>query len=86
MKIRFTEQFEEAYNSLTEENKRLVYKATKLMIEDLRYPGLHVKKMRTSSNIWEARASLQIRLTFEMMGDIMVLRNVGKHDDVLKNP
>lgn len=86
MKIRFTEQFESAYKELTTQEKHLVYKATKLMVEDLRYPSLCVKKMRTGRNIWEARASIKIRLTFEMTKDLILLRNVGEHDKVLKNP
>jgi mRNA-degrading endonuclease RelE of RelBE toxin-antitoxin system len=86
MRIRFTEQFESAYKGLTTDEKRLVYKAIKLMVEDPKYPSLRVKKMRTGSNIWEARASIKIRLTFEMTRDLILLRNVGEHDKVLKNP
>jgi hypothetical protein len=35
---------------------------------------------------WEARASNSLRLTFELRDDVILLRNVGAHDDTLKNP
>jgi len=30
--------------------------------------------------------SRSIRLTFEIAGNMIVLRNVGQHDETLKNP
>ena len=50
------------------------------------YPSLHVKKMQGVQDIWEARASRTLRVTFELQGDILLLRNVGSHDAALKGP
>ncbi len=56
------------------------------LAEDPHYPGLRVKRIQGTDSIWEARASRSLRLTFEMDGDIITLRNVGDHDATLRNP
>jgi mRNA-degrading endonuclease RelE of RelBE toxin-antitoxin system len=86
MEIVLTGQFEDAYCRLSTTDKRSVRKAITLLGGNPRYPGLHVKKMEGHRSIWEARPSDRLRMTFEMMGDIITLRNVGEHDKVLKKP
>lgn len=86
MEILFTEQFEQAYEKLTSTEKRSVRKALTLLGDNPQYPGLCVKKMEGRKNIWEARPSKRLRMTFEMAGGIIVMRNVGEHDKVLKRP
>jgi hypothetical protein len=56
------------------------------MAEELRYPGLRVKRVQGTTKIWEARAGRSIRLTFEVEGTDLILRNVGQHDDALRQP
>jgi len=56
------------------------------MGENLRHPGLRVKKIQGTETIWEARAGLAIRITFEIKGEAILLRNVGRHDKTLKRP
>jgi mRNA-degrading endonuclease RelE of RelBE toxin-antitoxin system len=82
----FTEQFEEAYDKLTADEKRIIRKALTLLGDNPKYPSLRVKKMAGKKNIWEARTSRRLRMTFEMAGENIVMRNVGAHDNVLKNP
>jgi mRNA-degrading endonuclease RelE of RelBE toxin-antitoxin system len=86
MEIVLTAQFEAAYGKLSATDKRSVRKAITLMGSNPRYPGLHVKKMEGHRSIWEARPSNRLRMTFEMTGDTITLRNVGGHDKVLKKP
>ena len=86
MEILFTEQFEQAYERLTNAEKRSVRKALALLGDNPKYPGLRVKKMEGRENIWEARSSKRLRMTFEMAGEIIFMRNVGEHDKVLKRP
>ncbi len=86
MVIVLTERFRRAYRSLTVEDQKRVQNALRRMSEDLRYPGLRVKRIRGTHGIWEARASRALRLTFEVEGDKIVLRNVGSHDATLKKP
>jgi len=86
VEILFTQQFEQAYEKLTNAEKRSVRKALTLLGDNLKHPGLRVKKMEGTKNIWEARPSKRLRMTFEMAGEIIVMRNVGEHDKVLKRP
>ena len=79
-------RFRRAYRSLTPEEQKPVQKALRLMDEDLRHPGLRIKRIRGTQGIWEARASRSLWLTFEVKGDNIVLRNVGSHDATLKKP
>lgn len=80
MDVLFTEQFEQAYDRLTIADKTSVWKAITLLGQDLRYPGLHIKKLEGRKNIWEARPSKRLRITFELTGETIILRNVGEHD------
>ena len=86
MEILLTEQFEAAYGKLSAVDKRSVRKSITMLGGNPRYPGLHVKKMEGHRSIWEARPSDRLRMTFEMTGDTIIMRNVGEHDKVLKKP
>ena len=86
MEILFTEQFEQAYEKLTNAEKRSVRKALTLLGHNSKHPSLRVKKMEGRGYIWEARPSIGLRMTFEMAGEIIFMRNVGEHDTVLKRP
>ena len=86
MEILFTEQFEQAYKKLTRTEKRSVCKALALLDVNPKYPSLRVKKMEGTQNIWEVRPSKRLRMTFEMVGDTIIMHNVGEHDKVLKRP
>jgi mRNA interferase RelE/StbE len=84
--ILFTEQFEQAYEKLTKAEKRSVRKALTLLGDNPKYPSLRVKKMEGKQNIWEARPSKRLRMTFEIVEETIFMRNVGEHDKVLKRP
>ena len=86
MRLQYTERFQRAYAALSDEEAARVDKAILLLAADPRYPGLRVKKMQGVQNIWEARASRSLRLTFELRGETIILRNVGAHDATLKKP
>ena len=86
MEVVLTEQFEQAYGRLTNAERGSVRKALTLLGDNPKHPGLRVKKMEGRKNIWEARSSKRLRMTFEMAGEIIFIRNVGEHDKVLKKP
>ena len=86
MRLEYTDRFQRAYNDLTDRDAERVKKALRLLVENPRHPSLRVKRMQGTDQIWEAGASLSIRLTFEIHGDLIVLRNVGAHDETLKKP
>ena len=86
MRIARTESFKKAWRQLSDEQKALARKAIENLIKDMRYPGLRVKKVKGTEHIWEARASRSIRMTFQIDGDTIILRNIGQHDETLGRP
>lgn len=86
MRLQYTHRFQRAYNDLSNEDVEHVKKALRLLADDLRHPSLRVRKIQGTDSIWEARASRSLRWTFEVRGDVLILRNVGAHDDTLKKP
>lgn len=86
MKIARTARFKKAWKQLNEEEKALARKAIKNLAVDIRYPALRVKKVKGTEYIWEARASRSRRMTFQIEGDTILLRNIGRHDEALERP
>lgn len=86
MRLARTNRFKRGYQKLKTEDKALADKAIRFLATDLRHPSLRVKKIKGTEDIWEARVSRSIRMTFEMHGDLLVLRNIGKHDEALGRP
>ena len=86
MKITRTARFKKAWKELNEEEKDLARKALRKLAADLRYPALRVKKMQGVEHIWEARVSRSLRMTFQIEGGRIVLRNIGRHDETLERP
>jgi len=44
------------------------------------HPSLNRKKMQGLPGIWEARVTKAYRFTFQVEGDLYILRNIGTHD------
>jgi len=86
MQIGRTERFKKAWKRLLETDKKSARKAILHLVVNIDYPSLRVKKVKGTSTIWEARVNLRTRITFEMSGDKIILRNIGQHDEVLKQP
>ena len=86
MRIARTEGFKKAWKQLNKEEKELARKAIRNLAIDIRYPALRVKKIRGTEHIWEARASRSLRLTFQVVGGTIILRNIGHHDETLERP
>ena len=84
MQLLLTERFRRAYRALSVQDRKRVRKALHLMAGDLRHPSLVVKRMQGTTKIWEARASRSLRITFEVDGQTLVLRNVGHHQSALR--
>jgi mRNA interferase RelE/StbE len=86
MRFQYTDRFRRAFAVLTDADAARAEKALRLLANDARYPGLRVKRVQGTEGIWEARAGDSLRITFEMHGDLLILRMVGPHDATLKNP
>jgi mRNA interferase RelE/StbE len=86
VRITRTESFKKAWKRLDEAQKALAWKAIDNMVIDMRYPSLKVKKIKGIEHIWEARVSRSLRITFQIEGDMIILRNIGQHDETLERP
>jgi len=83
---RNTERFQQEYEKLSDETARKFQKQLFLLRQDLRHPSLRVKKMRRHRDIYEARVDYHHRFTFNLEGEMIVLRTIGHHDEVLRRP
>jgi mRNA interferase RelE/StbE len=81
-----TTRFERAYAKLTTAQAERVDEAIRRFARDPSHPSLRVKRMAGTEHIWEARASQDLRITFERAGDRVTFRNVGRHDATLHSP
>ena len=86
MKIARTARFKKTWKQLNEEERALARKAIKNLAMNIRYPALRAKKVKGTEYIWEARASRSLRMTFQIEGDTILLRNIGRHDETLERP
>lgn len=81
-----TERFKKAYHRLPLEIQQRAKEKLLLLESNSRHPSLQVKKIQGISNVYEARISLNYRMTFQISGNEMILRNIGPHDSTLKLP
>ncbi len=86
VRIARTENFKKSWAKLNVEQKNPGHKAIQNMLLALNYPAPGVKKINGTGNIWEARVNRSIRITFQISGDLILLRNIGQHDETLRNP
>ena len=86
MKIKAYNRFKKSYRKLPENIQKKVDKQIALLLNDLKHPSLHTKKIKGREGILEARVDIYYRMSFEIVEDTIVLRVVGNHDEVLKNP
>lgn len=86
MRIARTESFKKSWQRLNEGQKVLARKAIENLVMDMTYPALRVKKIKGTKHIWEARVSRSLRMTFQIEGDTIMLRNIGQHDETLERP
>lgn len=86
MTVAFTARFLRAFDELTTQEQTAVERAVDRAQEDWRHPGLRAKKIQGTQDIWELRASRELRLTFEVRRGRLVFRMCGHHDAVLHQP
>jgi mRNA-degrading endonuclease RelE of RelBE toxin-antitoxin system len=86
VRIARSARFKKAWEQLHEEEKELARKALRNLAANIRYPALKAKKIKGTEDIWEARASRSLRITFQIEGDTINLRNIGRHDEALERP
>lgn len=86
MKIKAYVKFRYYYRKLSKETRRKVLRQIRRLARNIYHPSLQCKKIRGSEGIFEVRIDLRYRMTFEVLGETILLRVVGNHDEVLKSP
>lgn len=86
MKIARTVRFKKAWERLTKGEKVITRKAITNLAVNIQYPALRAKKIKGAENIWEARVSYSLRVTFQIEGNTIILRNIGHHNKTLGSP
>ena len=85
MRIQTTAPFERDFQALPVSVQRRAAKQFQLLLDNPRHPSLRIKKMADPRDIWEGRVSRDYRFTFQIIGDIYLMRRIGTHD-VLRRP
>ena len=85
MKIQTTRPFDKDYNALPETVKVRADKQFFLLLENPDHPSLRLKKIKGHPSIWEGKITKSYRFTFQISGDVYLLRRIGTHD-ILKTP
>jgi len=86
MKIRLKDTFHKDYRKLPATLQHAADAKIRMLADNPRHPSLRVKKMEGHKNTWEASITMKYRITFEIEEDAFLLRRIGEHDKVLKNP
>jgi hypothetical protein len=81
-----TKRFERAYRALPSELQFKADKTLRLLADNPRHSSLHLNKIGSTPGVWEARVDGNCRMTLDIRGDAILLRNVGKHDETLGSP
>ncbi|HED37796.1 MAG TPA: hypothetical protein ENI76_06080 [Ignavibacteria bacterium] len=85
MKLFFTKGFIRFYRRMPKRIQDATGKQLEILLSNSRHPSLNIKKMNDPRNIWEGRITESYRFTFQVKGNIYILRRVGTHD-MLKKP
>jgi mRNA-degrading endonuclease RelE of RelBE toxin-antitoxin system len=85
MKVQTTKPFDEDYAALPESLKERADKEFILLMENPHHPSLRLKKIKGHPNIWEGRITKSYRFTFQILGEVYLLRRIGTHD-ILRTP
>jgi mRNA-degrading endonuclease YafQ of YafQ-DinJ toxin-antitoxin module len=86
MPTELSKKFVRAYDRLPLLVQKRVDRVLRLLDENWRHPGLRARRLSGHRDIFYARVDREHRITYERRGDVLVLRNVGSHDETLKNP
>jgi mRNA interferase RelE/StbE len=86
MEFIYTDRFKKSYKQLSKEEKKALHKKFLLMIKNPHHPSLRTKKVQGTDNIFECSINMAVRMTWQHEGESIMLRVVGDHDKVFRNP
>ena len=85
-KIEVSKTFKKNFEKLPKEIQERFREKLHLLIENFQHPSLRVKKMQGKEDIWEASISDSYRITFSIIENVIMFRNIGVHDKALRKP
>ena len=85
MRLFFTPSFIRDFQTLPDQIQKMAEKKLRLFMSNQRHPSLHIKKMQDPRGIWEGRITKGYRFTFQVEGEVCILRRLGTHD-ILRTP
>lgn len=65
---------------------KTINKVIPTFVKNIKHPSLRTKKIKGHLNLWEASIDIFYRFTFEIHNGYYILRRIGPHDKVLRNP
>lgn len=83
MNLRITPQFKKQYDKLPRQTQVKTQRILDYLKINLRHPSIKVKKKQGKGDIWEGRIDRFYRFTFEIEGNLIILRTIGPHDKAL---
>jgi mRNA interferase RelE/StbE len=86
MEFIYTDRFKKFYKQLSNEEKKGLQKKLLLMVKNPHHPSLRTKKVQGTDNIFECSINMAVRMTWQYDGESILLRVIGDHDEVLRNP
>lgn len=86
MEFIYTERFKKFYKRLSDEEKKALQKKLIILEKNPYHPSLRTKKIQGTNKIFESSITMAVRLTWQYEEESILLRVVGDHDEVLKNP
>ncbi|MFA6808377.1 MAG: hypothetical protein WCR27_05240 [Eubacteriales bacterium] len=86
MKFYYSDLFREKVQLLHPNVKKALKNKLELMEKNSKHLSLRTKKIKGSSDIYEASIIMNYCMTWQYYQDGILLRNIGGHDKILKNP
>jgi len=82
----YSDLFKEKVKQLHPNVKKALKNKLELMYQNPKHPSLRTKKIKGSSDIYEASITMNYRMTWQYYKEGILLRNIGEHDKTLQNP
>lgn len=79
MKVDYTPRSIDALDGLPPAVRQAFFKQLKLLVTDMRYPSLRVKKYGGEEDLWQARINSSWRFYFQIVDDTYLITNIIPH-------
>ncbi|MFH1993976.1 MAG: hypothetical protein ABIK98_16470 [Pseudomonadota bacterium] len=76
----FSRRFKKEYNSLPKEIQKAFDQKLQLILQDISYPSLRVKRIQGTKDRWEGSVTMKYRFTFQYSENTLIFRTIGTHD------